>query len=399
MDSDLLPVGRRVAYWRVRRKLSQQVFADRLGKSKSWVDKVERGVRSLDKVSTLQDIATVLRIDTAVLLGRDARPANVTERTEGVERIRAALSTYEIALGRSAARHAVLPAGRLAGSVGHAWTTYQHARYPQLIAMVPDLLAHAQRTHAHDPGAGRAPLVEAYRVTASLLVKLGETDVAWLAADRAMAVATGDPVRVAAAAVQLGQVLRASGRARSALSAMLAAAYRIAPPDPDDGAPPELSLCGTLLVQAALAAARHGDDRATAELMDEAAGMAARVGDGHDHHRTGFGPTAVGLARVAAAVELGDGHDAVAWHEKTTGRDGWRWLPAEHRAGHLLDAARAYLQTDDPVNAGRMLLDAERTAPAEIRHRPAAREVLAQVARDPDAPATVTHLAIVLGVA
>ncbi|MBB5825704.1 transcriptional regulator with XRE-family HTH domain [Micromonospora carbonacea subsp. aurantiaca] len=35
MDGDRLPVGRRVAYWRGRRRLSQQVFADRLGKSKS----------------------------------------------------------------------------------------------------------------------------------------------------------------------------------------------------------------------------------------------------------------------------------------------------------------------------------------------------------------------------
>jgi transcriptional regulator with XRE-family HTH domain len=138
VDSDRLPVGRRVAYWRGRRKLSQQVFADRLGKSKSWVDKVERGVRALDRVSTIQDIAAVLRIDTAVLLGRDARPADVTERAEGIERIRAALSAYEMALGRSAARHPVLPAGRLSGNVGHAWTTYQHARYPQLVIMVPD---------------------------------------------------------------------------------------------------------------------------------------------------------------------------------------------------------------------------------------------------------------------
>ncbi|WP_343871410.1 helix-turn-helix transcriptional regulator, partial [Dactylosporangium roseum] len=50
---DELPIGRRVAYWRNRRKMSQQVFADRLGKSKSWVDKVERGVRRLDKFSVV----------------------------------------------------------------------------------------------------------------------------------------------------------------------------------------------------------------------------------------------------------------------------------------------------------------------------------------------------------
>ncbi|MFE9185402.1 helix-turn-helix domain-containing protein [Micromonospora harpali] len=398
MDSgDLLPVGRRVAYWRGRRRLSQQMLADRLGKSKSWVDKVERGVRALDRVSTLHDIAAVLRIDAAVLLGRDARPAWATERAEGVERIRAALSAYEIMLGRATQRPAV-PADRLARQVGHGWITYQHARYPQLVDLLPPLLADAQRTHARDPAAGREPLVEAYRITAALLVKVGEADLAWLAADRAVAAATGDWALVAAAVVQLGQALRASGRARAARSAALAAAYRIAPADPDDGTPQELSLCGALLVQAALAAARHGDEASATELLGEAAAMADRVGEGHDHHRTGFGPTTVGSARVAAAVELGAACAAVTWHERTTRRDAWRWLPAEHRAAHLLDAARAYLQADDPASAGRTLVDADRTAPAEVRHRPAARSVLAQVVRDPHAPATIVQLALALGV-
>ncbi|WP_416900445.1 helix-turn-helix domain-containing protein [Micromonospora echinospora] len=398
MDStDLLPVGRRVAYWRGRRKLSQQVLADRLGKSKSWVDKVERGVRSLDKVSTLQDIAAVLRIDTAVLLGRDTQPAGVVERVESVERIRAALSTYEIALDRPTPRHP-LPVDGLAREVAHAWTTFQHARYPQVVDLLPQVVADAQRTHAHDPRRSRTPLVEAYRVTAALLVKLGAADVAWLAVDRAMTAATGDRVLVAAAAVQLGQVLRASGRTKMAKSVMLAAAYRIAPPVIEFGDPAELSLCGTLLVQAALAAARDGDDRTAVELLDEAGEMAARVGDGHDYHRTGFGPTAVELGRIVVAAERGDAEKAVILHEQVTVRDGWRWLPAEHRAAHLIDAARAYLHADDPVTAGRVLMEADRIAPAEIRHRPAGRDILAQVAREPTAPTTLTHLAATLGV-
>ncbi|QOC95389.1 helix-turn-helix domain-containing protein [Micromonospora craniellae] len=336
---ETLPVGRRVAYWRGRRKLSQQVFADRLGKSKSWVDKVERGVRSLDKVSTLQEVATVLRIDTAVLLGRDVQPTDVSDRTADVE-----------------------------------------------------------RAHAADPMAGRGSLVEAYRITASLLVKLGEPDLAWLAVDRAMTAASRDRILVAAAAVQLGQVLRGCGQVRAARSAMLAAAYRIVPPTIKDGTPAELSLGGALLVQAALAAARSGDEAAVVDLFGEATALAAQVGDGHDHHRTGFGPTAVQTARVTAAVELGDGGDAVAWHEKTTDRDGWRWLPVEYRAAHLIDAARAYLHTDDPVSAGRALMEADRMAPAEVRHRPAGRDVLAQIVRDPTAPTTLVHLAATVGV-
>ncbi|GIJ20643.1 helix-turn-helix domain-containing protein [Micromonospora lutea] len=395
MESDAVPIGRRVAYWRARRRMSQQVFADRLGKSKSWVDKVERGARALDKVSTLREIAAALRIDHALLLGQDSRPADAATRIEGVEVIRAALSAYDIALDRPAARRDVPDAARLARGVAHAWTSFQHARYPALLGLLPELLAGAQRGHAHDPKAGRVSLVEAYRVTASLLVKLGETELAWLAADRAMAVATGDPMVVAAATVQLGQVLRAAGRTREASTATLAAAYRIGQADLDVV---RMSLCGTLLVQAALAAARQGDERAAAARVDEAADLAAEVGDGNDHYRTSFGPTAVALARVTVAIELGTTDEAIAQHEKAVGRDGWRWLPPEHRAAHLIDAGRAYLQVADPVNAARVLLEADRTAPAEVRHRPAARTVLTGTVRHPDAPATIVALAASLGV-
>ncbi|MFF0151378.1 helix-turn-helix domain-containing protein [Micromonospora sp. NPDC005203] len=389
MSRDPVPIGRRVAYLRVRRRLSQQSFADRLGKSKSWVDKVERGVRSLERVSTIRDVAAVLRVDVAALIGRDVQPAGVAEHREGVARIRAALSAYPMAFGRPTDRE-VLSADRLAREVRQVWMTYQHARYPRLVELLPTVVTEVHRAHVQDPEVGRAALVEVCRVTAALLVKLGEGSLAWLAADRAMSAAAGDRVLLGCAAVQLGQVLRASARAGPV---MLAAASQIA-----DGTPDEMSLRGSLLVQAALIAARAGDDRAAGDLLDEAAELAAQVGDGNDHCWTAFGPTAVELARVAAAVELGDGPQAVARHEEATGRDGWRWLPIEHRAAHLIDAARAYLQTEDPTNAARVLVWADSIAPAEIRHRPAARDVVAQVARAPDAPATITQLAINLGV-
>ncbi|MFY1588633.1 helix-turn-helix domain-containing protein [Micromonospora sp. WMMD734] len=393
MSGDALPIGRRVAYLRVRRKLSQQSFADRLGKSKSWVDKVERGVRPLERMSTIREVAAVLRVDTATLLGRDAQPAEMATRDTSVARIRAALSTYEMALGRATGRE-MMSTDRLARALGHAWTAYQQARYPRLVELLPGLLTEVHRAHVRDPEAGRAAVVQAYRLTAALLVKLDEGSLAWLAADRAMSAATGDRVLLAGAAVQLGQVLRTVARARSV---MLAAAYQIAPVDPNRGTPQEWSLCGSLLVQAALIAARTGDDRAADGLLDEATEMAAQVGDGHDHHRTGFGPAAVEAGRVTAAVELGDGPQAVARHEEVIGWDGWRWLPVEHRAAHLVDAARGYLLTGDPVGAARALIRADRIAPAEVRHRPAVRKVVDQLARDPRAPTTITPLAVSLG--
>jgi transcriptional regulator with XRE-family HTH domain len=41
MGDQASAIGRRVRYWRTRRNLSRQQFADRVGRSTSWVDKVE----------------------------------------------------------------------------------------------------------------------------------------------------------------------------------------------------------------------------------------------------------------------------------------------------------------------------------------------------------------------
>ena len=91
-------MGRRVAYWRNRRKMSQQLFADRLGKSKSWVDKVERGVRRLDRFSVIYEIADVLQLDVQLLMGKD--PARRPESVNCVDQV----EVGEIRVGAGALR-------------------------------------------------------------------------------------------------------------------------------------------------------------------------------------------------------------------------------------------------------------------------------------------------------
>ncbi|BCL15613.1 hypothetical protein [Micromonospora sagamiensis] len=111
----------------------------------------------------------------------------------------------------------------------------------------------------------------------------------------------------------------------------------------------------------------------------------------------GFGPVAVQLARSLAAHRLGDTAEAVLRHEHAVRGDGWRRLPAEHRAAHLVDAARAYLDAGNGARAGQVLLDADRTAPAEVRDRPASRTLLTEIIRRGPAAADVARLATVLG--
>ncbi|KAB1923390.1 helix-turn-helix transcriptional regulator, partial [Micromonospora sp. ALFpr18c] len=212
MTSDDLPIGRRVASWRVRRQMTQQMLADRLRRSKSWVDKIERGARTLDRYSVIQELAHVLRVDPDVLLGQ---PRSTPARTpDGVDDIRAALARYDLRQIPTQAPD------ELRRQVGHAWLTYQHAHYGQLVCLLPGLLDAAQ-------GAQSAELlVQAYRITSSLLVKLGEPDLAWLAADRAMTTAGDNRVLAAAAAISITQALRAANRNPLALEA----ANRLLPP-------------------------------------------------------------------------------------------------------------------------------------------------------------------------
>ncbi|MEU1242966.1 helix-turn-helix domain-containing protein [Micromonospora parva] len=406
MISDDVPIGRRVASWRVRRSMTQQMLADRLRRSKSWVDKIERGARPLDRYSVIQEVAHVLRVDPEVLLGQP--PSTPAGTPDGVDDIRAALARYDIP-------QAPPQTEELKRQVGHAWLSYQHAHYGQLVRLLPGLLDAAQGARSTEL------LVQAYRITSSLLVKLDEPDLAWLAADRAMSTAGDNQILAATAAISVAHALRAAARNHLALTATLTAASRILPPQsrrvdhevgglrgdqsarqPHDqrgegkGAG-EWAVGGTLLVQAALAAAGSGDHHRAGELTDRAMGVAANLRGYDDTHRTSFGPIVVDLARVLSAAQRGDADEALHRHSAAIRREAFRRLPAEYRGAYLVDVARAYLQVGDLRGAARALVDADSVAPAEVRCRPLARTVIAEIARANPAPAGVARLATLVG--
>ncbi|WP_428965735.1 helix-turn-helix domain-containing protein [Micromonospora fluostatini] len=363
-------VGRRVAYWRTRRRLTQQMFADRLGKSKSWVDKVDRGVRRLDRWSVLREVADALDVTPDLLLG-EATPLTphhpADEQAATLDPVRAALTRHPGLLPPQGC--APVDPDRYQLRLAHADAAYQHARYPALLRLLPGLLDDA---HHHDITADQR--VQVYRLTAQVTVKLGATELAWLAADRALAVATAtdDPMLGAVAAVPFGQALRAAGRPRAAFETAITAAHQVAPLTDDPGTAAERSACAALLVQAA---AEHGDPPTARDLLDDAITLTEPDEPGR---------AAVDAAKVTATVALGDHRAAVDLHETLTAQPGWRDLPIEHRAAYLLDVAGAYLAAGDPRGASRALRDADRLAPTEVRVRPAGRAVLADVlARSP----------------
>src|SRR5262245_47801987 len=249
--------------------MSQQVFADRLGKSKSWVDKVERGVRRLDKFSVVYEIADVLQVDVQLLLGKDVerRPEtqNCIDQVE-VEEIRAALERYDqMSAFFQAVPHSP-PLAEMRKAVGHAWLTYQHAKYGVLARALPKLLRDAQAADTALAGSPTSPdaahlLGEVYQIASSTLRKLGECELAWLAADRSIAVAqrADDPLLAGTATYRVALALLSMGRARPALEVNVNIANRLASGDSGESSEPErLSVYGALLLQASMAAARIG---------------------------------------------------------------------------------------------------------------------------------------------
>jgi transcriptional regulator with XRE-family HTH domain len=385
------PVGRRVAYWRNRRKLSQQLFADRLGKSKSWVDKVERGVRRLDRFSTISEIADVLQVDVQVLMGRDPvrRPETVScvDQVEVAE-IRAALERYDKISTFSLTTLDAPPLPELHKAVDHAWMTFQHSKYGVLARMLPRLLRDVQAADAAaDTGSEQSRkaahlLAQVYQIASSTLRKLGEHDLAWLAADRAIMVCqrAADDLLSALATVRVAGALSALGRSRPALEINVNVAHQIAPGEGVDATPERLSVYGIVLLQGTIAAARLGDSATVRDLIGGAEEAAKQVGGDDNHYWTSFGPTNVALHRTAAEVEMGDGARAVQTHESIDPVGFAAMLP-ERRASHLLDLARAYAQIGDITRAGDTLIDADRLAPSEIRCRPLAHELVSDLLR------------------
>ncbi|MEU4567067.1 helix-turn-helix domain-containing protein [Micromonospora sp. NPDC023956] len=387
---DELPIGRRVAYWRGRRKMSQQVFADRLGKSKSWVDKIERGVRRLDKFSVLYEIADILEIDVQLLVGRDPErrsdALNCIDQVE-VDQIRAALERYDALSAYFDAVPQPPMLGDMRKAVNHAWLTYQYGRYGMLTRALPKLLRDAQAADAaydgDDQGREAAHLLgQVYQVTSSVLRKLGDGELAWLAADRAMAVSqrADDQFLAGIATTRVGNALLSMGRARSALELNVRIANRLAPGGGNDESPERLSVYGMLLLQGAMAAARSGHSATVDDLLDGAQEAANRLGGDHNHYWTCFGPTNLKLHRAAAAVELGDGGRAVETH-LSIDLPAFNALLPERRAHHMLDIARGFAQIGDVASAGEMLLKGDRLAPSEIRCRPIAHEVMSDILR------------------
>ena len=265
---DHLSIGERIAFYRMRRGLTQSVLASLVGRSEDWLSKIERGERAIRRLDVLTELARVLRVTLGDLLGQPVLVED--ERSDDdVPAIRDALMSPQrlsrVLFAPDERRHPdVLATEDLTTAT---WTDYQNGQLGRTIAILPRLISAAQALEGERSRAGWRVSARIHHLAATTLSKIGEADLAWIAAERAMGAAdqSDDPIVLASAARAGTHALLSLGRYDDALQ--LGEAARVWLADQVAAADPEaLSLLGMLDLRMAIAAARR-QDRATSTRM------------------------------------------------------------------------------------------------------------------------------------
>jgi transcriptional regulator with XRE-family HTH domain len=376
-------MGERIQAYRRRRGLSQIALAGLIGRSESWLSQVERGVRSVDRLSVLLDIARVLNVEVEALAGRPWQYApNGSADVDSLAEVRRTFTRYDHLLGISTPSSVTLDA--LRAQVAAAHKNYQSAQYGRVVSELPRLLIEAERIRCEETATENTrdaafAYVCAYVAAAKLVTKFGVSDLAILAADRAVNAASSmdSPVATGMAGYQVACALLRADQPQDAETLAVSLAELLTSKANSD-APTLVSLAGALWLIAAVTAARRTERHDAWERLDEADRLARVLGEDGNFGWTAFGPTNVAIHRVSVAAELGDAGEAV----RLAGDVDPNRFPeglTSRRAQLSLDLAWAQAQRKRDAEATLHLLEAERIAPETLRHNVIAQELIREM--------------------
>lgn len=371
--------------------MSTTALATQSGCTPRHIELIEHGKRT-PSLTLLREIAKVLGVRTAVLLGETPRDSHEPSRPQ-IGDIERALFTCRSASPDIEPPDAEQLAERVAAA-RNAWFTSTR-RYSILMAALPSLIIDAETLVLDRAPASHRVATDAYVLARAVLKHLRRVDLAHLAADRAMRFAeeSADPLMIAWAYWNLGQSMLADDMHQIAYDVARRAIEQLEP-HVGDGDERHLKALGALHLLAAVGEARAGDDDAARErVRGPAARLAERVGDssgGYD--QAFFGPTNVAIHM--ACIETDTGHPDAVLH--IADDIDLRRIPSvERRATHLADVARACEDLGDDAASLLHLLRIERESPEELDHKLLLREMVRSLARRarPSWAPEVRHLA------
>lgn len=349
-------IGRRVKMLRQARGLTQQQLADRLTKSLVWVKTFEGGRLQTDpRLSLLKELATALSVPLATLM--DDTAPDTTSPTDGVRAALLAPTPLSDPRGMDIAKE-----------TAYGYYAFQAGRWHDVIALLPALIdaARAAENGIGDPRALHL-LADVCHLAAITLTKLGDAAGGWAAGNEAVvrAQAAGSPVEIALAAQSAIYAATAAGLpgvgidiARGIIDEFGTELASLG----DDG----VSALGMLYLKGAYAAAGQANGDAANVLIQEGYRAAALVAPDADHRLTGFNITNVLVYEASILGDLGRYEQALN-AATAINPAAFAALSRERRIHHLVDTARSAQGAGRPDSALRLLLQAERDDPQNIR--------------------------------
>lgn len=397
MDDHGLQVGTNLRRLRLSQGMSLDVLAGRSDLSKSFLSRVERGERQLERRAHLSAVATALGCSMSDLLGEPAELVGPTKKaaTSAVPALRRALHAYSIGHVEGSA---AAPIGELQRRAHELWLSRLACDPVTTWRMLPGLVMdlHAHSAHGREPREAFRLLVEVTSAAAFALRGLGYADLAWIAAECSLKAANEYDD---AAAIGLAQYTRAQ---TSSLGQGYASALQIAESAADELRPrlansaDDLRVYGTLLMMASWAANVAG--RSNPDHQAEAVELGERLGDPDaetDRWQTLFGRTNNIIWQMSAAVEVGDvkraaqlaeGANVAAIGSKS--REAAYWTELGVGLSYQRGSQEAAIEA---------LTRADQVAPARTRNNPVVRAAVGRMLDDVRRRATSRRLAALAG--
>jgi transcriptional regulator with XRE-family HTH domain len=371
---DARTIGARVRQVRNARRKSLRVVAGLAGMSKSRLSQIERGERALDSISEIVALANALQVAPSDLMRLPVPAPGNGDTDLAVDAVRSAVTAAS--RGHSGGR--VLPVTVLRDRVSATLNAHYGCKPDSKVgATLPTLIRDLHTSIA----AGRdvAELLD-------LAVLLhSQATVGWLRVAGAPLDLRSEASLLALRAAQERDTPTALGLATygGVYVMVTAGQFELAQTELDAVTVPtntleSIQLAGTLaLCRSVVASAdsRPGDNiDAPLELAAE---LADRVGEGNNAYSLGFGPTNVGIWRMASAREAGD-HEQVVSTAETLRPD--LYADRSRQADYLVNYGGALSRLrgrgDDAVLAFRR---AEVISPHHVQRDPFVRETLAEL--------------------
>jgi transcriptional regulator with XRE-family HTH domain len=363
-------VGARIAEHRKRAGLTQQGLAQRIPYSYSLLRHVESGHKKASP-QLVAAVARALGISVTTLTGHSVRTLRPDRVAALVRPIREAMDLYD--LPAESYRPGSSPPD-LSEAADGLCRDVRAGRLQQAAAALPSLLTELTGVCRERPTSElwRA-LASACRSAHDVATKLGHNDLALLALDRMGWAATraSDPMLGAIRQYKRALSYRSRDAQHHIGMTMAAEGHRILADAGDSTA--ARAVRGQLHLGAAVIAARADDPATVDQHLSQAQEIAERTGEVGHLYWLSFGPTNVATHAVFARLELRQFDAAYAAARAVRPPRGWA---TSRRAAHLVDKARAEMETGRTDAALTSLALARTLAPQQTRFHPRARETV-----------------------